>query len=253
MDADWLRYDSQMRLPDFGEQGQRRLSQASVLVAGVGGLGGYLAEYLVRAGVGHVRIVDRDRPALVNLHRQIQFTEADVTHRLPKAEAASRRLRNVNSGVVVESVVNTIDASTVGALLDGVQLVMDGTDNFDARHVINDACVAHGIPWIYGGAVGQSGMVMGIRPGRGPCLRCLLPATPTACLLPTCNSEGIWPPLVGVVASLQSSIALSWLSGVPEEQGEPDCAFLYTIDMRPPSLRALTVRRDPVCPACHNL
>ncbi len=253
MDADLFRYDSQMRLPDFGTEGQRRLGEASVMVAGVGGLGGYLAEYLVRSGVGHVRIVDRDRPVLVNLHRQIQYSEADVANRIPKAEAASRRLRDVNSSVVVECVVDTIDGSTIGSLLDGVHLVVDGTDNFDARHVINDGCVARRIPWVYGGAVGQSGMVMGIRPGVGPCLRCLLPATPTACRLPTCNTEGIWPPLVGVVASLQSSLALSWLVGLHDGTANSHSASLYTVAMKPPSVRTLTVRRDPSCPACRNL
>jgi adenylyltransferase/sulfurtransferase len=242
-----------MRLPDFGIEGQRRLREASVMVAGVGGLGGYLAEYLVRSGVGHVRIVDRDRPALVNLHRQIQYSEADVANRFPKAEAASRRLRGVNSCVVVESVVDTIDVSTIGALLDGVHLVLDGTDNFDARHVINDGCVERRIPWVYGGAVGHSGMVMGIRPGAGPCLRCLLPATPTACHLPTCNTEGIWPPLVGVIASVQSSLALSWLLGFHDDCVSSGCASLYTIEMKPPSMKTLAVRRDPSCPVCRNL
>lgn len=242
------RYARQVILPEIGEEGQRRLGQARVLVVGTGALGGFLAEFLVRAGVGFVRLVDRDVPSLVNLHRQIQFDEWDVEQETPKAEAAARRLSTVNSEVTVEAVVADATARRIPELLDGIDLVLDGTDNFETRFIVNDACVQAGIPWIYGGVLGTNGMVMVVRPSKGPCLRCLMPELPQAGSQPTCETAGVLAPAVAMVASVQAGQAIRMLASgtVSEADVEP----LVSIALFPPAMRSLKVRRDPQCPCC---
>ncbi len=175
MDA---RYAKQVLLKELGSAGQQKLAAAAALVVGCGALGSVQSQLLVRAGVGRVRIVDRDVPDLENLHRQILFDEDDVAARWPKADVAGRKLPKANSTVAVETRVMEVTAANIDGLVADVDLVLDATDNFEARYLINDACVRHHKPWIYGGVIATAGMTMTIVPGRGPCLRCLLPEPP---------------------------------------------------------------------------
>ncbi|MBL9123307.1 MAG: ThiF family adenylyltransferase, partial [Planctomycetaceae bacterium] len=207
------RYHRQMLYPPLGAAGQQRLSTARVLVCGCGALGSLLANTLVRSGVGHVRIVDRDFIELNNLQRQFLFDEADIAAGLPKAVAAAEKLRQINSQVEVEPIVADVDYQKIGELCAGVDVIVDGTDNFETRFLLNDAAVKFGIPWIYGGAIGAEGRVLAIVPGETPCLTCLMQDAPPPGTTPTCDTAGVLAPVIGVVASLEAMEALKLLSG----------------------------------------
>jgi molybdopterin-synthase adenylyltransferase len=207
------RYRRQMRFAPLGEAGQRRLLESRALVCGCGALGSVAADLLVRAGVGFVRIVDRDFLEADNLHRQVLFDEADVAEQLPKAVAAARRLARINSAVAVEPQVADVTAATIRALADDVDLIVDGTDNFEVRYLLNDFAVSAGKPWVFGGCVGAEGQMMAILPGETPCLACLMPEPPPAETQPTCETAGVIGPIVSTIAALQSAEALKILSG----------------------------------------
>src|SRR5258708_7657924 len=179
------RYSRQVRFPALGEEGQRKLVGSRVTVCGCGALGTVLANHLVRAGVGRVRIVDRDFIETHNLQRQILFDEQDVADNLPKAEAAARKLRLINSQVAIEPVVTDIDHTNILDLVGDADLILDGTDNFETRYLINDAAVKLGKPWIFGGVIGSEGQTMTVVPGRTPCIRCLIQTTPPPGMTPT--------------------------------------------------------------------
>jgi len=170
------RYSRQSRFAPLGPEGQERIQSASVAIVGCGALGTLEAEILVRAGVGRVRIIDRDFVERSNLQRQFLFEECDASEGLPKAVAAARRLARVNSEVTVEPVVADLTPANIADLLEGVGLILDGTDNFEARFLMNDFAVSAGIPWIYAAAVGSYGLKLAIVPGRSACLRCASPA-----------------------------------------------------------------------------
>src|SRR5690606_14032490 len=189
--ADLSRYSRQMRYPGIGEEGQKRLLASRALICGCGALGSVLANTLVRAGVGHVRIVDRDFLELNNLQRQILYDEDDVAAGIPKAIAAQRRLERINSQVKVEAIVADVDASNIGSLVEGVDIILDGTDNFETRFLLNDASLKYGIPWVYGGCIGAEGQTMTVLPGKSPCLRCFMAEAPPPGSTPTCDSAGI--------------------------------------------------------------
>lgn len=243
------RYSRQERLPDIGAEGQARLANAVVLVAGLGALGSVQAELLARAGVGRLRLADRDVPALSNLQRQFLYGEAEVASRQPKAEAAARRLREVNSEIIVEPWVGDITPATIRTLLEGVSLVLDGTDNAETRYLLNDACVQRGLPWIYGGVSGRRGQAMPILPG-GPCLRCLFPDPPAPGTMPTCETTGVLNATTALVASLQVAAALRWLAQPAETRRPPPNASLTIADPWDQSFRTISVPRDPACPCC---
>src|SRR6266566_1595557 len=169
------RYVRQMRYAPLGEEGQRRLMAGRALVCGCGALGSMIAALLARAGVGKLRIVDRDFLELNNLQRQMLYDEADVAAGLPKAIAAAEHLRRINSAIEIEPVVADVTAANVLELCRDVDVVVDGTDNFETRFLVNEAALKLGLPWVYGGAVGASGQTMTILPGETPCLRCLIP------------------------------------------------------------------------------
>ncbi|MCA9234657.1 MAG: ThiF family adenylyltransferase [Planctomycetales bacterium] len=207
------RYRRQIRFAPLGEAGQQRLAAASVLVVGCGALGSVAADLLVRAGVGRVRIVDRDFLEADNLHRQVLFAESDVAAQLPKAVAAAERLRTVNSAVTIEPVVADVSPANIASLAGDVDCLVDGTDNFATRYLLNDFAVQAGKPWVFGGVVGAEGQVLAIIPGETPCFACLMPEPPPAQLQPTCETAGVLGPAVGVVASLQAIEALKLLSG----------------------------------------
>jgi adenylyltransferase/sulfurtransferase len=176
-------------------------------------LGSVIANTLVRAGVGRVRLVDRDVLELSNLQRQVLFTEADVAAGLPKAVAARNHLAEINSEVEIEAIVDDVDHTNIGRLLDGVDVLLDGTDNFETRFLLNDASVKYGVPWVYGGCLGAEGQTLTILPGETPCLRCLMPEPPAPGTTPTCDSAGILSTIINVIASLQANEALKLLAG----------------------------------------
>ncbi|MFD2330034.1 ThiF family adenylyltransferase [Cohnella sp. GCM10020058] len=207
------RYARQIRFTAIGAEGQRSLGGASVLVAGVGALGCALAQQMARAGVGTVRLADRDFVERGNLHRQSLFDEADAAASTPKAVAAAERLRQANGAVRIEPFVAEIRAETVGALLAGADLVLDGTDNAETRLLLSDACFARGIPFLYGGATGSAASAASLVPGRTACLRCLIGGEEDAEAGDTCDTAGIVGPAVELAAALQAAEALKWLSG----------------------------------------
>ncbi|MFN2597977.1 MAG: ThiF family adenylyltransferase [Pyrinomonadaceae bacterium] len=211
------RYSRQILFAGIGEAGQRRLRQSRALVVGCGALGSAQVESLARAGVGFLRVADRDFVEESNLQRQTMFTEADARARLPKADAAARRVREINSEVEIEPVVADVRNDNVERLAEGCDVVLDGTDNFATRYLINDACVKHNVAWIYGAAVGSYGVTMTIRPHVSPCLRCVFEETPPAASAPTCDTAGVLLPIISVVAAVQVAEALKLLAGRAED------------------------------------
>src|SRR5262245_36617368 len=213
MDSSLERYSRQMRFGGIGEAGQRRLLESHVTLCGCGALGTVLANALVRGGVGHLRLVDRDFIETNNLQRQVLFDEHDVAENLPKAEAAARKLAAINSGVHVEPVVTDIDRTNILDLVKDADLILDGTDNFEVRYLINDVAVKLGKPWVYGGCIGSHGQTMTILPGETPCLRCVIPAGPAPGEGATCETAGVLGPTVNIVASYQATEAIKILTG----------------------------------------
>ncbi len=245
------RYSKQLLFGGIGETGQRQLLASREFLFGCGALGSVLADTLVRAGVGRLRIVDRDFVELSNLQRQVLFDESDVETRLPKAIAAAEKLRRINSTVTVEPVVADVDHTNVLSLIEGSDLILDGSDNFELRFLINDASLESGIPWIYAGVIGSHGQVMPIFPGSSACLRCLIERVPDAGSTETCDTAGILGPAVQVVASLEAVAALKILSGQPEKVART----LAYIDVWEGTLRQLNVadlRERSDCPACRQ-
>lgn len=243
------RYIRQMRYAQLGEEGQRRLTQGRALVCGCGALGGVLASLLVRAGVGLVRIVDRDFVETNNLQRQLLFDEADVAAQLPKAIAAADKLRVTNSQVTIEPIVADINPTNIERFCDGVEVIVDGTDNFETRFLINDVAVHRGIPWVYGGCLGAEGRTMTILPRETPCLRCLMQDCPAPGTMPTCDTAGILGPIVSVIASIQALEAIKILSG----RREAVSRRLTVVDLWDSQIRSINVAnlRDQVdCPTC---
>jgi adenylyltransferase/sulfurtransferase len=243
------RYVRQMRFAPLGEAGQARLAAGRVLVCGCGALGSTAANLLVRAGVGRVRIADRDFVDLSNLHRQVLFDEQDAAAGMPKAVAAAEKLRRINSQVEIEPVVADVESGNVEALCEGVQVIVDGTDNFETRFLVNDASVKLGIPWIYGGCLGGEGQTLAILPGQTPCLACLIDECPPPGALATCDTAGILGPVVGVIASLEALWAIKILSGHPESVPREWIVLdLWNFSLR--QLRTAEIRPD--CPVCQG-
>jgi molybdopterin/thiamine biosynthesis adenylyltransferase len=243
------RYIRQIRYAPLGRAGQERLAQSKVLVCGCGALGSVLANTLVRAGVGLVRIVDRDFVEVNNLQRQMLFDESDAAAPLPKAVAAADKLRRINSEVRVEEVVADVNHANLGELAEGVDAIVDGTDNFETRFLVNDFAVANGIPWVYGGCLGAEGQTMTILPGETPCLRCLMPDCPPPGSMPTCDTAGILGPAVGVIASIQAIEAIKILSGNRAAVSR----HLTVVELWESCIRQVNVAslRDQVdCPTC---
>jgi adenylyltransferase/sulfurtransferase len=207
------RYARQMRFSGIGVEGQRKLLASRALVVGCGALGSVIANTLARAGVGKLRIVDRDFLELNNLQRQVLYDEEDVAAGLPKAIAARNRLTRINSEIDIEAIVTDVDHTNIERLLAGVDCLIDGTDNFETRFLLNDAAVKIGLPWVYGGCLGAEGQTLTILPGQTPCLRCLMPEPPPPGTTPTCDSAGILASIIGVIGSIESNEALKILSG----------------------------------------
>ncbi|MFL5246038.1 MAG: ThiF family adenylyltransferase [Gemmataceae bacterium] len=213
MDESLERYSRQIRFPGMREDGQRRLLQSRVTLCGCGALGTVLANALVRAGVGYLRLIDRDFIETSNLQRQVLFDEQDVAENLPKAEAAARKLEAINSSVHIEPIVTDIDRTNILELAQDADLILDGTDNFEIRYLINDVAVMLGKPWIYGGCIGSHGQTMTILPGQTPCLRCVFEAAPAPGEAGTCETAGVLGPIVNIIASYQATEAFKILAG----------------------------------------
>jgi len=207
------RYSRQILFDGIGAAGQQRLRDSRVVIIGCGALGSAQAEALARAGAGKLRIVDRDFVEFSNLQRQTMFTERDATERLPKAIACANRIREINSDIVVEPEVADVNHSNIERFVSDADVVIDGTDNFATRYLINDACVKHEKNWVYGAAVGSYGVTMTIRPHQTPCLRCIFPEAPPAASAPTCDTAGVIMPIISVIASVQVTEALKLLTG----------------------------------------
>ncbi len=207
------RYSRQVLFREIGKSGQERLLNSSVLLVGCGALGAAHAEMLARAGVGKLRIVDRDFVEVTNLQRQTLYKESDAAERLPKAIAAKSRIAEINSEIEVEAIIVDVNYSNIESLIDGCDLVLDGTDNFQVRYLLNDACVKHGKMWIYGAAVSSYGTTMTIIPGETPCLRCIFDEMPDAGSSPTCDTAGVIMPIIATVSATQVSEALKILVG----------------------------------------
>lgn len=239
------RYARQSVLPEIGPSGQEALARGTVLVVGCGALGSTQAELLARAGVGRLILVDRDVLELPNLQRQLLFDERDVRERMPKAAAAARRLRSINSEIAVEARVADVTPANITELMRPADLVVDGTDNYETRYVLNDAAVQAGKPWVYGGLLGTDGLVMTVRPGRGPCLRCIFPDPPDVHQMPTCETRGVLNTAVVWVAALQATEALKLLVGDSAAWNR-----LVALDVWRGKTHSVTVQRNGKCACC---
>jgi len=235
------RYSRQTLLPEIGLEGQKKLERARAVVIGCGALGTHSLSLLARAGVGHIKVVDRDVVDITNLQRQTLFDEGDIGR--PKAVVAEERLKRINSSVEVMGVVKDVNPGTIETLVKGATVVIDATDNMETRFLINDFCVKHDIPWVYGGAVGVDGMVLVVT-REGPCLRCAFRSVPHPGELPTCDTAGIANTLPSIVASVQVTEAYKIMMGsMPAQE-------LIVLDTWTHDLQKIKVLKNPDCPCC---
>jgi molybdopterin-synthase adenylyltransferase len=220
-----------------------------VLICGCGALGTVLANTLARAGVGSLRIVDRDFVETNNLQRQVLFDEQDVADELPKAVAAAKKLRQINSEIEIDSIVADVDHTNILKLCEGVDLLLDGTDNFETRFLLNDVAAKLKIPWVYGGCLGCEGQTMTILPGETACLRCLMSEAPPPGTTPTCDTAGILAPIINVIASLEAMEAIKILSGHREAINRT-LTVIELWDNRVRQVRLDSLRDTSDCPTC---
>jgi molybdopterin/thiamine biosynthesis adenylyltransferase len=243
------RYARQMRYAPIGEEGQRRLLAARVLVVGCGALGSVIANTLARSGIGKLRIVDRDFLEMNNLQRQVLYDEEDVANQLPKAIAAAAKLRKINSQITIEPLVTDVEPANVLELVAGVDVIVDGTDNFETRMLLNDVSLSQRIPWVYGGCLGAEGQTMTIVPGETACLRCLMTDVPPPGTTPTCDTAGILAPIVNIVASLQANEVIKLASGNRQAINR-SLTVIDTWDNRIRQVNLDALRDARQCPAC---
>ena len=240
------KYSRQMLFAGIGPEGQQRLLASRVAIVGCGAIGAAAANLLVRAGVGHLRVIDRDFVEPSNLQRQTLFDESDALNVLPKAVAAERKLRSINSSVSVEGVVADLSPPNAEELLDRVDVLLDGTDNFETRFLVNDVAVKSSRPWIYAAAVASYGLTMAICPGATACLACLFESGAARGLEETCDTIGVLGPIVNLIASLEVAEALKILSGHPETLH----GRLLSCDVWTGRMQSIGVARNPDCRAC---
>jgi adenylyltransferase/sulfurtransferase len=242
------RYQRQMLLTEIGREGQKLLDESCVAVIGLGALGSVSANLLARAGIGTLILIDRDFLEISNLQRQILYDEQDVRDNLPKAIAAQRKLREINSEINIEAEVADVSPSTIARLLKDADLVVDGTDNFETRFLLNDFALKKKVPWIYGGAVRTEGMSFAVLPGETPCFRCLFGGAPQAGSIQTCDQVGILAPVAHLIASFQATEAIKVLAGKKDEVERK----LWKVDLWSRQFKAISVEhlRDTPCPGC---
>ncbi|CAM3379872.1 thiazole biosynthesis adenylyltransferase ThiF [Brevibacillus invocatus] len=241
------RYSRQILFSPIGAKGQEQLKQKKVVIVGMGALGTVLANHMVRTGVGQVRFIDRDFVEASNLQRQMLYDEQDAKEHLPKAIAAEAKLRAINSGVSINGIIADLHAGNAETLLQDADVILDGTDNFQVRYLINDVAVKHRIPWVYGGAVSSRGMFAVIRPGITPCFRCLFPHAPVG-RGETCDTVGVIGPIIHIIASYQATEALKILIEAPSTIN----STLEQFDLWDNDRMAMDISqgKNPSCPAC---
>jgi adenylyltransferase/sulfurtransferase len=241
------RYSRQVIFPEIGKAGQKTLQNSSVVVVGCGALGTVAATALTRAGVGRIRLIDRDFIEYHNLQRQILFDEDDVRRQLPKAIAAQQHLAAINSTIEIEGIVADVNYRNVERLIDGVDVIVDGLDNLETRYLLNDASLKHRIPWVYGAAVSSCGMMMAVIPARTPCVRCLFPLLPPAGESATCDTAGVVNAAPMVVGALQATETMKILLG-------KGTLGLVAVDVWTGAFSRLEVAPGPSseCPACRG-
>ena len=243
--AERERYSRQILFPAVGAKGQERIGQAAVCIVGCGALGSFQAEALARAGIGRLRLIDRDYVDYTNLQRQWLYDESDAQTESPKAIAAARRLQQVNSHVQIEALVKDMTPSNAEELATNFDIILDGTDNFETRYLINDLSVKSKMPWVYGAAVGSYGVVMPIVPEKGPCLACVYPEPPGGAQ-PTCDVDGVLSSVTASVAALQVAMALRLIVGWGDF-----AAFIHTMDVwEGTAKRVAAGPRDADCRVC---
>jgi adenylyltransferase/sulfurtransferase len=238
------RYSRQIAYQPLGEAGQRKLLGSRVAIAGMGALGSVVANNLCRAGVGYLRLIDRDLVELSNIQRQVLYNEEDARNQVPKAIAAYEHLHSVNSEIKIVPIVTDINSGNIEELVKDVDLVIDGSDNYELRVVLNEVCDKLAIPWIYGGALGGEGATMNIVPG-GPCFKCLAPATPETGSYPTCSSAGALNMATGMIACYESAEAIKILTGSDRVSSK-----YLTLDVWNNASMYLEFSKNPDCPVC---
>ncbi len=244
-DLERERYSRQIFFAPIGEQGQEKIGAAKICIVGCGALGSFQAESLARAGVGRLRLIDRDYVDLSNLQRQLLYDEEDAQEERPKALAAARRLERINTRVKTEPLIADLTPSNAEELLGDCDLILDGTDNFETRYLVNDVCVKHGVPWVYGAALGSYGITMPIWPERGPCFACLYPEPPAG-MQPTCDVNGVLAAATASVAALQVAMALRLIVSWPNFE-----CYVHTMDVwTGAGQRVRAGDRDPNCSTC---
>jgi molybdopterin-synthase adenylyltransferase len=239
------RYSRQILFSGIGKEGQSKLLQSKVAIVGVGALGTVCANHLVRSGVGYIRLIDRDVVDLSNLQRQSLFNEEDVNLNLPKAVAAGKRLNSINSTVTIDPVISDLNLDNAEELLTGVDVIIDGTDNFMTRYLINDFAIKYGIPWVHGAAVSSRGMFAVIKPGITPCYRCLFPQVPAG-RGETCDTIGVLSPITDIIGSFQAIEVIKLIIGATTNSN------LEQIDIWDTSFFSMDTSegKNPQCPAC---
>ena len=242
------RHSRQTRFAPIGVSGQQRLREARVAIIGVGALGSAVAELLARAGVGRLRLVDRDVVELSNLQRQALYDQADAEAGRPKAHAAAAHVLAIDSSLAVEAVAGELTAASAGNLVAGCAAVVDGLDSFPARHLLNEACCRAGIPWVHGAVLGAYGVSLTVLPGDSACLRCLQDELPAAADNPTCDSAGVIGPAVRLVAAWQAAEVIKLLTDRPAVRRD-----LWSCDLWSNRFQRVAVPRDPACRACGPL
>lgn len=250
-DPSLARYNRQMLWGPIGVEGQKKLRDSKVLMVGCGALGTVLANTLARAGVGHLTIVDRDFIELNNLQRQVLFDEDDIKAQLPKSVAGKQKIEKINSAITVEAVVADVNHQNIEGLAAGKDLLLDGTDNFETRFLINDVSIKTGVPWVYGACISAMGLAMVIRPGITPCLRCIFETMPPPGMNPTCDTAGVLGPTVNVVASWQALEAMKLLTGNIDAVSP----YLFSFDLWDNRFQQLNVKKAKEiadCPCCKH-
>jgi adenylyltransferase/sulfurtransferase len=239
------RYARQTLFHGVGRAGQERIGRARILIVGCGATGSVLANNLARAGVGYLRIVDRDYVEGNNLQRQVLYEEEDVLAGMPKAEAAAQRLRKINSLIEVDPRVTDVTADNIEELLDGMDLALDGTDNFETRYLLNDASLKTGVPWIYSGVIASYGVTMTVLPHDTACLRCVFPERPLPGTTPTCDTAGVLNGIVGVIAGMAATEALKFVIG-----SDRLVRGMTWVDLWENTFERIELPRQKGCPAC---
>src|SRR3954469_8937022 len=250
-DPSLARYNRQMLWEPIGIEGQKKLKASKVLLVGCGALGTVLGNLLARAGVGHLTIVDRDFIEITNLQRQILFDHDDIEQNLPKSIAAQKKIARINPEVHVEAVVADVNHTNIEQYAAGKDLLLDGTDNFETRFLINDVSIKHNVPWIYGAVISAMGLAMNIIPNETPCLRCIFETSPPPGMNPTCDTAGVLGPSVSVVSSWQALEAMKILTGNRADLSP----FLFSFDMWDNRWQQLNVRKAKDladCPCCKH-